>query len=202
VAPPVSYARDVARYLLDQAHAGSSSRQITVLFTQKDGTGVVGRLVLETLPQGQGDLFPHPCQMSSVLEETFTEAMRCAQSCIQAQGLWPLHTDVRWWVAQWHEYTPWPTFELSRDSLGGAFAVGLGCLFQQRPVDVLCAITAAVTSSGALCGIGELPAKLRAASQAGITQVIVARNQDFTGVDPAYWSWQVPETGVVVVHRR
>jgi hypothetical protein len=198
---PVSYVRDVTRHLCGQEHVADSSLQVTVLFTQ-NRIGLVGRLVMERLSNGQGDLFPHPRQMGSVLDERFIEATRYARCCIQAQGLWPPHTDVRWWVAQWHERTPWPTFELLGDSLGGAFAVGLGCLFQQRPVDALYAITAAVTPTGALRGIGELPAKLRAASEAGIAQVIVARDQDFTGVDPAYWSWQVPETGVVVLHRQ
>jgi len=199
----VGYVRDMVQHLLDSAPQPQSALQMTVLVVNPTSEeGEVEKLVLEALHGGQGDIFPHPWQMGSSLACAFRKAIRHAQSYIQSQGLWPPQVDVRWWLAQWRNHVRLRTLELAGDSLGGAFAAGLGCLFERRPVERLYAISAAVKPDGSFCGVGELPVKLEAALAAGLTQVIVARNQDFTGVDPERWGWDEPETGVIVLYRR
>jgi hypothetical protein len=201
---PVAWARDLTAELLgtkrtvdEQAEQFNQVSLPVLLYDEWAQTGATASLVLEKLSDGAGELYPDPARMAFVpLDTTFRQSAENAQQYTrQTTGDWLDNSDVRWRLER-------PLPGLKGDSLGGAFAVGLGCLFQRKPVDIRCAISAAITPDGKFQPVGQLPDKLRAALKADITQVLVAHDQDLTGVDRDSWEWEEKEKGVVVLRKR
>lgn len=135
---PPEQAREIGvplPFLLDLIHflvAGEVRRadrqvELPVLLVDRRGPeGRVARLRLESVPDGETALFPHPHMAFLYEDEAFREARRRAWAWAQEALGWPKGVSARWSLA-FPEFAP---RILEGPSMGAAFAAGLWALVQ------------------------------------------------------------------------
>ena len=181
------YVRNLTEILLnEQVRQADADTSIRVLFVDKaTEEGLVGTLRMELLPDGHGDIYPRPDRTAFQLDEKFRSSIRVAVAAANDLGAaLSDKSDIRWHI-DWEGGSPGMPL-LEGGSLGTAFAAGMYCLlvdghFPDQHVAVSATLDAQTRSLGRVDGI---EAKIKAAEEAGLRQVIVADNQMFKGEIP------------------
>jgi tetratricopeptide (TPR) repeat protein len=182
---PTGYVRDLTWVLLNeptrQVHADTSIR---VLFVDEDtGKGRVGRLRIELLPDGHGDIYPHPVRAPFGLSEDFRASIQeAAYVAHDLEAGLSGGLDIRWSL-DWASDPP-AVPRLKGRSLGAAFAAGMYCLLVEgRIPDPNIAISAELDAQ-TLVPVEGIEEKCAAANQWAVRRVIVAADQEFTRETP------------------
>jgi hypothetical protein len=118
--------RDLVEALRNQAPQQSKHQlMINVPLVQKKGSdpvGVLAKLRLELMPEGECKLYPALPMIFVERDQEFEAALdNAAAACQKAH--WPGGLDVRWHLERRDGQ---PIFSLLGDSAGGAFALGIG----------------------------------------------------------------------------
>ncbi len=166
----VAQAWELTAALLGRPRPSVRSRTLWALATRPGSSpeGFAVKITVDLVDEGSGAFYADPSHLAfATLGKSFQRALSDAWQYARTSVSLPAGSDVRWRMKG-------PSLStLDGNSIGGAMAVILQALLEDRPVDDRCAVAAAVTRNGNLSRVGEIKAKVRAAEQAGLRLVIV-----------------------------
>ena len=96
---------------------------LLVLRQRNERSAILARVLLEWIPGGQGDFYPHPAFAFVERDEAFMAGERAAREFLEKNRCWPKEADIRWRLLL--PFRPQNRYMLEGGSAGAALATGL-----------------------------------------------------------------------------